>query len=282
MQNQTDSTDIIRVAIAFFAIMIYLYFQVRYSDTPLVKKNFKRYLPVRNLESVYKPYLEQYFSFYNSLDNENKLMFEKRVQRFIDIKQFVPRGITEVTPEMKAAIAGTAIQLTFGYPGVYFSHFWRILVYPNSYYSSITHRYHMGEVDIRGMIVLSWKGFQEGFANPTDGHNLGYHEMAHALRLANIIDNDDYNFSDQNIMDDFDTEARKEAQKIRNAPGEASIFKGYFLPDRFEFFSVAVECFFEKPDELKNHNPKLYFLLTRILKIDPLFIRQPEKENNIA
>ncbi len=282
MNNHTDSGDMIRIVIAFMAIIMFLYYQIRSSERPVIKKNLKRYLPLRNLESVYKPYLEQYFSFYNSLDDEKKLIFEKRVQKFIDIKEFIPRGIKEVTPEMKAAIAGTAIQLTFGYPGVYFSHFWKILIYPNSYYSSITHRYHMGEVDIRGMIVLSWKGFRDGFANPADGRNLGYHEMAHALRLANIIDNDDYNFSDSEIMDEFDAEAKKEAQKLRNAPADASIFKGYFLPDRFEFFSVAVECFFEKPEELRSYNPRLYYLMTRILKIDPAFIKHPEKEPNIA
>jgi len=37
-----------------------------------------------------------------------------------------------------------------------------------------------------------------------------------------------------------------------------------------EFFSVAVECFFEKPNALKEYNPKLYLLLSKILKIDPM------------
>ena len=90
---------------------------------------------------------------------------------------------------MKALIAGSAIQLTFGYPDVDFGHFWRILIYPDNYYSTITHRYHKGEVNIKGIIVLSWKSFKEGFADSTDGRNLGFHEMAHALRLINIVEN---------------------------------------------------------------------------------------------
>lgn len=268
MLLNVDHIAPLRITGTLVLIFVFLYFELKSSESPFVKKNLRKYFPARNLEAAYKPYLASYFSFYNSLDSEKKLLFEKRVQRFIDLKQFVPRGLPEVTAEMKAAIAGTAIQLTFGYPNVYFRHFWRILVYPDSYYSCITHRYHMGEVNMHGIIALSWKGFREGFANPSDGRNLGYHEMAHALRLANIVDNEEYDFCDMHIIEEFDREAVKEALKLRNSPAEPSIFKGYFLQDRYEFFSVSVECFFEKPAELKKYNPKLYYLLSKILKID--------------
>lgn len=267
-----------------FAIFIFacLYFQIRYSSSPFTKKNLKKYLPLRNLESIYKPYLAQYFTFYNSLGSDDKLLFEKRVQKFIDIKVFLPRGVNEVTPEMKATIAGCAIQLTFGYPDVYFAHFWRILVYPNSYYSNITHKYHMGEVDTQGNIVLSWKGFKEGFANPSDGRNLGFHEMAHALKLINIVENDEYDFYDRDVMAEFDREAHNESEKLRGPGGVTSMFRGYIIPNRFEFFSVAVECFFERTAELKNYNPLLYSLLSRILKLDPLAICNSQEKQCLA
>ncbi|MBK7711171.1 MAG: hypothetical protein IPJ37_09645 [Bacteroidales bacterium] len=36
---------------------------------------------------------------------------------------------------------------------------------------------------------------QEGFSNQTDGLNsLGLHEMDHALRLINIVENEEYDF----------------------------------------------------------------------------------------
>ena len=43
--------------------------------------------------------------------------------------------IARLLNEMKALIGGAAIQLTFGHPSIYFTHFKRILVYPDSYYS---------------------------------------------------------------------------------------------------------------------------------------------------
>ena len=35
----------------------------------------------------------------------------------------------------------------------------------------------------------------EGFRDPRDGVNLGYHEMAHALKLQDMVENDDYNLA---------------------------------------------------------------------------------------
>jgi Mlc titration factor MtfA (ptsG expression regulator) len=270
MKNIEYSISIPEFIVFSILTIGYIYFRIRYSDNPFIKKNLKRFLFLRKLENAYKPYLSQYFSLYNSLNPQDKLVFERRVQRFIDIKQFIPRGgIKEITPEMKALVAGSAVQLTYGYPNIYFKHFWRILIYPDNYYSTITHKHHKGEVNLRGLIVLSWKSFKEGFSNQTDGLNLGLHEMAHALRLINIVENEEYDFYDREIMNEFDNEAKHETIKLINSPHEKSIFRNYSTTNLDEFFSVAIECFFERSYEFKQYNPKLYTLLTKILKIDP-------------
>ncbi len=139
------------------------------------------------------------------------------MQKFINMKTFVPRGeIKKITPEMKALIAGSAVQITMGYPDVYFSHFRTIIVYPDKYYSRITGKYHTGEVNRLGVIVLSWKVFLEGFCIPRDGVNLVYHEMAHALRLKDIVSNNDYNFLDGTIVIEFENEAIIEMKKVKD------------------------------------------------------------------
>jgi len=159
------------LVLLLFAIVVYANYLV--AANPLIRRYIPSFLFLRRIEKKYKQSLVKYSSFYNYLSEKDKISFEKRVQKFIDLKQFTPRaGIKEVTPEMKAMIAATAIQLTFGYPNVYFKHFKRILIYPDNYYSTITRAYHKGEVNIRGIIVLSWKSFHDGFINPTDGINL--------------------------------------------------------------------------------------------------------------
>ena len=264
-------------------ILSFIFLYASYSEDTFAKRRLKKYLYLRKLDDIYRPTLNTCFTFYRILNAKEKALFEKRVQKFIDIKQFIPRGgLKEITPEMKAMIAGSAIQLTFGYPDVYFRYFWRILIYPDNYYSTITKRYHKGEVNRRGIIVLSWKSFREGFMDADDGRNLGLHEMAHALRLINIVQNEEYDFYDRSVMELFDKEARDETVKLLNSPESASFFRRYSLTNTDEFFSVAVECFFERAADFRNYNPRLYSLLVQILKIDPAELYGRKEVQKIA
>jgi MtfA peptidase len=213
--------------------------------------------------------LRDNFVVYKMLDEKERKLFERRICRFIKMKDF--RGgavIGEITDEMRVMIAASAIQLTYGYPDVYFGHFKTIILYAEEYYSTITGKYHQGEVNAGGAIVLSWKNFKSGFSNMTDGRNLALHEMAHALRLANMLDNDEYDFIDRDTMYSFEQLAQKEIRKIEN--GENSFFRSYGAANKEEFFSVAVECFFEQPKDFKSYYPELYGVLSSILKLDLL------------
>lgn len=209
------------------------------------------------------------FVLYKLLGEKERKSFEKRVCRFIKMKDFrAGSNIPEITDEMRVMVAASAIQITYGYPDVYFNHFKTIILFAEEYYSTITGQYHEGEVNAGGAIVLSWKNFLSGFSNLTDGRNLALHEMAHALRLTNIVDNDEYDFIERDTMHSFEELALKEMQKIENE--ENSFFRSYGAANLQEFFSVAVECFFEMPKEFQAYNPGLYLMLTRILKIDLL------------
>jgi len=216
--------------------------------------------------------LNDNFIVYKMLGTKGRKLFETRVCRFIKKKDFkAGSNIREITDEMRVMVAASAIQITYGYPNVYFNHFQTIILFAEEYYSTITGQYHEGEVNAGGAIVLSWKNFKSGFSNLTDGRNLALHEMAHALRLTNIVDNDEYDFIDRDTMLSFEESALREIQKIDN--NENVFFRSYGAANLQEFFSVAVECFFEQPGEFRTYNPELYLLLTRILKIDLLKFR---------
>ena len=83
-------------------------------------------------------------------------------------------------------------------------------------------------------------------------------------------------------MNEFEKEAHNETVKILNSHVEVSLFRNYCATNLDEFFSVAVECFFEKPHEFKNYNPKLYSLLSKILKLDPTIIYSSKGLEKIA
>ena len=220
------------------------------------------------IQDKYLVPLQKYSLYYNRLGSEEKKLFEKRVQKFINLKQFIPRDMDRVTDEMKALIAGTAMQLMNGLPKIYFAHFKRILIYPDNYYSQISQRYHKGEVNARGLIILSWKNFVEGFIDNKDGRNLGLHEMAHALRLENGISNEEYGFLDDDLLKKWTALCYTEIYKMDD--GESDFFRSYAATNSQEFFAVAVENFFEKPREFKDWNPEMYSTLAKMLNQDPL------------
>lgn len=216
-----------------------------------------------------KEILRKRFPFYNGLSENKKRRFEQKVQYFIHVKEFIPRQIPSVTEEMKVLISACAVQLTFGYPKIFLSHFKRILIYPDNYYSTINKAYHKGEVNPRlRAIVLAWKAFVEGYISESDGKNLGLHEMAHALRLENLILNAEYNFLDEEVLERWQVLADSEMKSIAN--GNSRMFRDYAGTNPDEFFSVAVENFFERPEKFKSLMPNLYGILVLLLKQDPL------------
>lgn len=226
----------------------------------------KKYQP---LAAAHQSILRKYCAYYNLLSYEGKQRFQKRVQRFMYSKQFIPRVYKEVTDEMKVLISASAIQLTFGLPHIYLANFDKILIYPDAYYSHITWKYHLGEVNPRmGMIILSWKSFVDGFANLTDCLNVGIHEMAHAIHFENRIRNGEYDFLDSKGLQELEKITARELPKLQS--GEIHFFRSYAGTNEHEFFAVALEYFFERPVEFKKSLPDLYGTLSRLLRQDPI------------
>ena len=152
------------------------------------------------------------------------------------------------------------------------SYFRNILVYPDSYYSTINDTYHKGEVNPRlKAIVISWKSFVEGYSEQ-DGKNLGLHEMAHALRLENRMINHEFKFLDDEILKDWELRAAHTIQEINN--GKEQFFREYGGTNLEEFFAVAVENFFERPKAFSENHPLTYQTLSRLLKQDPLLLEK--------
>lgn len=263
---------ILSILFAFFIVgkvVVDFYQIIRSVVNYFFKDYINRHLIFRRLNAKSKVFLQNNFRYYQTLNESDKVIFEKRVQKFMDMKEFIPRGgLKEVTMEMKTLISASAIQITFGLPGVYFLHFYRILIYPDDYYSTITQRYHKGEVNTKGLIVLSWKSLLTGYMDCCDGRNLGLHEMAHALKIVDSIRDEEYDFLDYDAFHGFIRLSRIEMQRINH--GEPSLFRSYAAANDYEFFAVAVENFFEKPKDFHKQHPELYELLCKLLKQRPV------------
>ncbi len=224
---------------------------------------------LRPLPKAYRRILERDFEYYQKLTKDQKLEFEKRVNRFMQMKDFIPRNIEEVSDEMKVMISASAVQLTFGLHEIYLTHFNRILIYPEPYYSTINNQYHKGEFNPGWQaIVLSWKDFLEGYTKKGGAKNLGLHEMAHALQLEDKIVNGYHSYLNEKLLDTYNAISAQTIQKIRN--NQDHFFRKYAGHNPEEFFAVSVELFFEKPQDFLVHHPKLYHTLAGLLQQDPL------------
>lgn len=265
------------IIVALLVMLFYVmggFIYTGYRDTKIIlnylfRHHINRYLIIRNLEPHYKEILEGSFYYYHTLNDKNKRLFEKRVQKFMDSKNFIAAGeLKAVTPQMKTLISASAVQLTFGLPGVYFKHFEDIHVHPDYYFSEGMQQFNAGEVHKSGLIMLSWRDFVEGYVEPDNGRNLGLHEMAHALRLENMIKNEEYGYFDWDDIETFNRYTVEESNKIKQ--GLTSIFRPYAATHYQEFFAVLIEVFFEQPKQLQAYHPHLYMVTSRLLRQDPM------------
>jgi MtfA peptidase len=207
------------------------------------------------------------FSYYKKLSFKKRLIFENRIQRFISLKEFIPQDMPSVTQEMQVMIAASAVQLTFGLPEVQLADFDKIFVHPTKYFSKTNRQYHTGEVNPRGIIVLSWEAFKEGYKDPNDGYNLGLHEMAHALTLEDRSSDYEENIFDKVAFRNWKKVADNEFISMKK--NKNSYLRRYAFSDREEFFPVCIEYFFERSQEFKREKPELYQALSKLLNQDP-------------
>lgn len=246
----------------FFSFSINLFsFQLFGRDIFRYFEPFPANLPFSE-ESI----LIRHFQYYNILPSNLQNIFKSRLQKFINSKKFETRKGLILTEEMKILISASAIQLTFGLRQYQLPNFKRIIIYPEQYYSLITKKYHKGEANARGLIVLSWKDFKQGYTEPYDNLNLGLHEFAHALYIDFLRDKtDDMNFL--SYYDEWRKIGDKEFFKLRD--GTKNYLRTYGGTNLMEFFSVCIEHFFETPSEFKEKKPQLYPILSKLLGQDP-------------
>ena len=224
----------------------------------------------------YKPFFERHLirshSYFNKLPLTLKNDFLRLVRDHYEYFDFIPRQNLKVTREIKTIISGVASQLVFNLPSESLTFFEKIIIYPDYYQSRITNKLHKGEVNpgLR-LIVFSWRGIVEGLNRSDDGLNLLLHEFAHALWLENKIMHQEYTILNPALVTYYEQAAVEEVVKMQN--DDHHFFRKYALTNKEEFFAVAVENFFERPDSFKNAAPQLYQSLVNLFKQDLLISR---------
>lgn len=200
---------------------------------------------------------------------------------FLNEKTFLGRGGLEVTEIMRVTIAAQACLLLLNRKTDIYPQFTTIMVYPDSYVASESSNDGMlrstrrsvrsGESWFRGPIILSWRDTVADMKRPADGRNVVLHEFAHKL------DEEDGRMDGLPLLDDaqqyrtWATVLSREFAALRDAleRRHKTVMDDYGATSAAEFFAVATETFFEKPQAMQRKHPELYAELQRFYRLDP-------------
>lgn len=214
-------------------------------------------------------FLRDNFPYYANLPQENKERFVRKLNMFMLLRDFICRENNTLDREIKLLISATAAQITFGLPDIRIPFLKKILIYPSRYFNKLTQRYHVGEINMAGIMVLSKEDIIKGIRNTNDGRNIVLHELAHALEIENKIKNDEFDFLCKKAYADFEQIADRIIQQVNQ--GSIPFMERYKNKlNRSELFPVCVENFFEKSDLFKDQCLPMYNIMVRILNQDPL------------
>ena len=218
---------------------------------------------------------------YASMPADLQRELEGHVQVLLAEKHFEGCGGLRLTDEMRVTIAAHAALLMLRREPHYYPDLRSILVYPTTFVVPVEEQHggivtedeeeRLGESWQRGVVVLAWDEARAAARGMADGDNVILHEFAHQL------DTEDGGADGVPLLDhgsDYATWARAlapEYERLRERP-EESILDTYGAEDPSEFFAVATEAFFERPQDLCRRHPELYAALSRFYRIDPAAI----------
>lgn len=220
----------------------------------------------------WKDLLESNVLFYQKLKPNQKAKFEKAIQTFLYDTAITGVGTT-IDDTTRVLVAASAIIPIFGFPEWRYRNLQEVLIYPgrfngDDYQQQGEGRDTLGMVGsgvMGGKMILSKPALINGFRKNSDGHNTGIHEFVH------LLDGSDGEFDgiphllEQKYVLPWLGLMHREMKRIQK--GESKL-RPYGATNKAEFFAVASEFFFERPDELQLHYPKLYDLLKKIFQQD--------------
>lgn len=235
------------------------------------KRRRRKKILSTSFPQAWREILEDRVRFYQRLNDTQKQQFEKEVQIFLGEKKIT--GVkTEVDDTLRVLIAASAIIPIFGFEEWEYGNLDEVLVYPKAFGRDFLNSEEGGNA--LGMVgtgpldqkmILSKPAVLNGFLRKGDGHNTAIHEFVH------LIDGADGEFDgipalmDQKYVLPWMEMIHREMNRIDR---RKSKLRQYGATNKQEFFAVASEFFFERPQDLKRHHPKLYTMLSQIFHQD--------------
>lgn len=212
--------------------------------------------------------LEKYVPFYSLLNENDKIIFQKKIQLFLGgvLITGVGMEIDDVTRVLVGAGAAIPVFKVMDWEYVLITD---VFVCPDNF----NKYFPMGcrENDIMGLVVhnksavyLTRESLLRGFSK-TDGNNTGIHEFMHKI--------DEGSGDIDGVLPVPFLSRRERTEWLKMIDNEmlklkkgSSLFHPYALKNRAEFIAVAAEFFFERPLEMKENHPALHCAMEKIFR----------------
>ncbi len=210
--------------------------------------------------------------FYQYLTADEKRRFERKLQVFARTKPFSGANGMVITDEVKVVVAAAAARLVMNLPGEHYGRLNEIVIYPSHYKHKDKQGVTvLGEAFGPGVVVLSYRAVLQGLSNPHDGHDTASHEFAHALDAADGAFDGTPELESVEAYGPFASVMTRSFNKLSAKVGrkQSDLLREYGATNEAEFFAVATETFFEKPEQLLRREPALYAVLAAYYRADP-------------
>tara|TARA_R110002050_G_scaffold209778_4_gene345764 strand:+ start:44 stop:823 length:780 start_codon:yes stop_codon:yes gene_type:complete len=207
--------------------------------------------------------------YYQNLSEDRQLVFQQRMMQFLS-EVYIDGVQFELEELDKILIAASAVIPVFGFKEWRYTNLSGILLYPDNFnedmgFSSKDKSRNIGGLVGNGrfekQIILSKKALYHGFKNTTDKSNTGIHEFVHLIdKLDDSTDGVPERLLEHQYALPWLNLIHKEMEAINDNHSDIRKYGG---TNQAEFFAVASEYFFERPDLLKKKHPELYKMLVK-------------------
>ena len=231
--------------------------------------------------SAWESILQRTVTLYRHLPSALKQQLQADIHLFLAEKNFEGAGGLEMSDEIRVTIAAQACMLLLNrndrnYPGLD-----SIVVYPGAYVAtkrvSLGTTYveepsvRLGESWHRGTVVLAWDQVQQDAHYPESGHSVVLHEFAHQLDQEDgrsdgvpLLESRSGYAAWARILSREYLQLQQDIEHHRK-----SLLDTYGATNPAEFFAVATEAFFTRPQQMQHKEPELYTELKEYYKVDP-------------
>ncbi len=222
------------------------------------------------INPAYRPLLDAHVDFYHKLDTTARKRFEAQVNDFLQYVNIEGVDI-EITDLDRVLIASSAIIPIFGLGNWQYNNLTNVILYPDTfdqdYQTEGKGRDFMGMVGNRhltGQMLLSRTALLKGFSSAAGKENVAIHEFVHLLDGSDgATDGVPENLVPPEYAQPWLSLMHREMHRIKEGHSDIN---PYALTNEAEFFAVAAEYFFEKPDKFQEKHPELYQHLSLIFK----------------